>query len=125
MEFAEYARVLRRRWWLAALAVLLCLGASAAATFTQTPVYRSSTRLLVSGSSSVSAIDEISRRQLANERAVAFAQIASTGPAVAAGIQAAGVRTPASVSASADGSSPFISLVVTGRNGRDAAAVAN
>src|SRR4051794_20255769 len=108
MEFAEYVRVLRRRWWLVALATILCLGAAAAATFLATPTYRASSRLLVSGSSSVSAIDEISRRQLANERAVAYAQIASTGPAVQAAEQAAGATTGVSVSASADGDSPFI-----------------
>jgi capsular exopolysaccharide synthesis family protein len=125
VELTEYLRVLRRRWWLVALGLLVCVGAAAAATFTQAPRYRASTRLLVSGSSSVSAIDEISRRQLADQRAVAYSQIASTGPAIQAAVQAAGVKTGVSVVASADTTSPFIRIAVTGRSSHDVAAVAN
>lgn len=62
MEFAGYLGILRRRWWLIALATIVSV--AGAATYLQTPQYRASTRLLVSASASESAIDEITKRQL-------------------------------------------------------------
>ena len=124
MELADYLRTLRRRWWLVALALVVCIAGAALATYVQDPTYRASARLLVSGASSTSAIDEISRRQLATERAVAYAQIASTGPAVSAAVIRAGA-TGASVEATADGDSPFLSVIVTAGTAEDAQAVAN
>ena len=125
VELADYLRVLRRRWWLIALAVIVCVAAAMVATMLQPKRYQASTRLLVSGSSSVSAIDEISRRELANQRAVAYAQIAGTGPAVAEAVRRAHATTSPRIRASADGVSPFITIVATGPRAEDVARVAN
>jgi capsular exopolysaccharide synthesis family protein len=125
VELADYLRVLRRRWRLIALSLVVCIAAAGAATLLQPKQYRSSTRLLVSGSSSVSAIDEISRRELANQRAVAYAQIAGTGPAVAEAVKESGAKTYPTIRASADGTSPFITILAIGSNAQDVASVAN
>src|SRR4051812_35284730 len=96
----------------------------------QTKKYAASTQILVSGASSISATDELSRRQLAVQRATAFAQIAGTAPAVQAALQAAETTAgPFSkpggpvVSAIADGTEPFINIRVTDRDPRRAQAV--
>lgn len=125
MEFADYLALLRRRWWLVALALVVCIAGSVVSTVTATKQYRTSARLLVSASSSESAIDEITKRQLSSQRAVAYAQYASTRPAVDAAVQAAGVTTTPSVTASADSSSPFLTITATSTDAAAAAAVAN
>lgn len=132
MELADYLIVVRRRWALIALVLVACVAGAAAATMLQTPKYRTSTRLIVSGTSSVSAVDEISRRQLATQRAVAFSQIATTPPAVGAALQAASreegpfsSKGGPGVSASATGKDPFLDIVVTDSDPHRAAAVAN
>ena len=111
------------------LVVIGCVGGAILATSQQTKLYRTSTRILVSGSSDVSAVDEITRRQLATQRAVAFAQIATTGPAVQAAFTEAlrhvqGRPGYPSVSATATGTDPFLVIVVTDSDPRGAAAVA-
>ena len=71
MELADYLRVLRRRWWMVLLAVLACTAGAWGFSQVQTPVYTTSTRLLVSGIQGVDSqtFDEVSRRQLAADRA--------------------------------------------------------
>lgn len=125
MEFADYLAMLRRRWRLIALGLIVCLAGAEVSTYLQTPKYRTSTRLLVSATAAESAIDEITKRQLASQRAVAYAQYATTGPAVAAATQEARVSSGVSVAATASGSSPFLIITTTSSNARAAAAVAN
>lgn len=126
MELADYLRVLRRRWWLILLVVVICTAGAVAASYTQTPRYTTTTRLLVSGIQGGNAIDEIARRQLANQRAVAYSQLVSTGPAVAAAVRRSGMTGAAqSISASADGSSPFVVVTVQANSARAAQAIAN
>ena len=125
MEFADYLVVVRRRWRLLALALIVCVAGAEASTYLQTPRFRTSTRLLVSASSSESAIDEITKRQLASQRAVAYAQYATTGPAVAAAVAEARATTGVSVSATASATSPFLVIVTTSANAKAAADVAN
>jgi capsular exopolysaccharide synthesis family protein len=132
VELVDYVRVLRRRWWLVALVIIACVAGAAIATVLTTPEYQSTAKLIVNGSSNVSGVDEIVSRELADQRATAFAQIASTGPAVQAALkQAESTHAPfnskgsPSVSASATGTSPFITIDVTDSDPRRAEAVAN
>jgi polysaccharide biosynthesis transport protein len=126
VELADYFLVLRRRWWLIVLIAAVCSGGAAATTFAKAPQYTATTRLLVSGGQSGGANDEISRRQLANQRAVAYAQLVDTGPADAAAAQAAdSIASNASTSAIADGNSPFIVITVQAGSAQAAQQIAN
>jgi succinoglycan biosynthesis transport protein ExoP len=125
VEFADYLALLRRRWRLIALGLIVCIAGAETATYLQTPKYRTGTRLLVSATASESAIDEITKRQLASQRAVAYAQYATTGPAIAAATAEAQATTAVSVAATASGSSPFLVITVTSSNAKAAADVAN
>jgi capsular exopolysaccharide synthesis family protein len=133
VDLIGYLRLLRRRWWIIALAIVVCVGAALGATRLEHKRYQSSTRLLVSGSSSLSAVDEITRRQLAQQRAVLFSQIATTDPVVRAAENAAdGTGTAENVAAAhpaiaatADGNDPFLTITVTADTPRAAQAIAS
>lgn len=125
MEFAEYLAMLRRRWRLVVIGILICLAGAEIATTLKTRTYRTSTRLLVSATAPESAIDEITKRQLSSQRAAAYAQYATTGPAVAAAVKEADVTVPVSVSATATGTSPFLVIITTSQSAQAAADVAN
>lgn len=133
MELIGYLRLLRRRWWIVLLAILVSVGAAIGGTHLEHKRYQTSTKLLVSGSSSLSAVDEITRRQLAQQRATLFSQIATTDPVVQAAVQQAATDSPAanattsavSVSASATGNDPFLVITVTADRPLAAQAVAN
>ena len=132
VELIDYVRIVRRRWATIFLVMIACVGGAAIATELTTPKYEATTQLVVNGSSTVSPIDEVTTRQLAEERAVAFAQIAGTSPAVQAALkQAQASEGPfsksgsPSVSASANGTSPFINITVPDSDARRAQAVAN
>ena len=127
MELSDYLRVLRRRWWMVLLSLLVCTGGAFLTSKAQTPVFTTSTRLLVSGIDDAAnqSLDEVSRRQLASERAGAYAQLAGTGPAIGAAVDAAGANgSQPSVTAAADGVSPFIVITVSATSGRAAQAIA-
>lgn len=134
MDLLGYLRLLRRRWWIIALAVLVSVGGAIGATQLQHKRYHTSTRLLVSGSSSLSVVDEITRRQLAQQRAVLFSQIATTDPVVRAAENAANEAVPGqpkvesaspAVTAVASGSDPFLTITVAANTPEAAQAVAN
>ena len=119
MELIDYIQILRRRWILIALVIIACVGGAVAATKFTTPTYQATSRLIVSGSSPVSASDGTAS-QVAAQRATAFAQIISTQTAVQAALKEAEARSgpfePSaypSVSASADGINPFITVDVS------------
>lgn len=133
MDLIGYLRLLRRRWWIISLAILVSVGAAVAATSIQHKRYQTSTRLLVSGSSSLSAVDEITRRQLAQQRAVLFSQIATTSPVISAAVKAAdathlnppAAASNAAIGASASGDDPFLTITVTADTPTAAQAIAN
>ncbi len=132
MELIDYIHILRRRWILIALVMIACVGGAAAATKLTTPTYQATSKLIVNGSSVVSGADEVVSRELAADRATAFAQIISTAPAVQAALKEAEAKAgpfkPSgypSVTASADGTDPFITVDVTDTDPRRAQAVAN
>jgi polysaccharide biosynthesis transport protein len=131
VELLDYLHVARRRMVLILVIVVGCVAGAGVATAFQPTTYQTSARLIVSGASSVSSVDEISRRELAVQRAVAFSQIATTGPAVTAAINSASAAGPfkpcasPAVSSSADGTDPFLTVTVTDCDPNQAAAVAN
>jgi capsular exopolysaccharide synthesis family protein len=133
VDLIGYLRLLRRRWWIIALAVIISTSAALGVTHFEHKRYKSATRLLVSGSSSISAVDEITRRQLAQQRAVLFAQIATTDPVVAAATKAVDKKQPGepvesarpAVSTSATGNDPFLTITVAADTPEAAQALAN
>ena len=114
MELADYLRVLRRRWWLVALAMLVGAGGAFGASLTQAPRYQSSTQLLIGGAANESDNQELVARQLAAQRAGAYSLLLPAPPAVAEVARRAGVPgAPAVVTATADGTSAYIDITVT------------
>lgn len=55
-DIREYLRMFRRRWWLAALTLLACVGAAVGATMLQPKIYEGRTRLFV-GQQTISRSD--------------------------------------------------------------------
>ena len=47
MEFGDYSRILRKRWWIIAVAVVLTAGSAFIFSRLQTPIYKSSAQILV------------------------------------------------------------------------------
>jgi capsular exopolysaccharide synthesis family protein len=132
VELIDYVRILRRRWALIVLVLIACVAGAVVATKLSTPQYQASARLIVNGSSSLSGVDEITNRELADERATSLAQIAETGPSVEAALKKAEATSgPFShtgnpvVTASASGTDPFININVTDTDPHRAQAVAN
>ncbi len=126
MELADYLKMLRRRWWLVTLAVVLASVGAGAASLAQAPRYTTSTRLLVAGTSGGASAEESAARLLANQRAAAYTRLLTTGPAVALAVGAAGTPDAAPVvTAAADGSSPFILITVEASSAVGARALAN
>jgi len=132
VELIDYVHILRRRAILMVLIIAACVGGAWFATTQQIKTYQAHAELIVNGSSQLGAADEIVNRQLAADRAVAFAQIAGTAPAISAaadhaqkvaGPFSSGARV--SITATADGTSPFIQINVEGSRPAQLQAVAN
>lgn len=125
MEIADYVRVLRRSWLIIVIAVIAGGLGGYWVYGSKTPMYRSSARMIVSGSSSATT-DEVAARLLASQRAVALSQVAATPPAVAAAEKAAGFpHADVSVEATATGASPFLAVSVAGPSPTEAKAIAD
>ncbi len=80
MELREYALVVRRRWWLIALASFVALVAAYAVARTQQPTYRSSVKLEVTGRidyGQILAIDKLLRQIAARVTTTTVAEAAS------------------------------------------------
>lgn len=132
MELVDYLGVLRRRWILVVLAVLVCGGSAFAYSASQPKSYATVTRLVMSGltgSGEGSATgDEVAQSRLAVERASTFMAFGNTLPAADAALSAAGYSPSGgrpTVSISADGVAPFLTIVATDHDPVRAAAVAN
>src|SRR4051794_6385971 len=111
---------------------MLSAGAALGATQLQHKRYTTGTRLLVSGSSSLSPVDEITRRQLAQQRAVLFSQIATTSPVFTAAAQEADKTASVpvegqglAINAVASGADPFLTISVTANTPEAAQIMAN
>jgi capsular exopolysaccharide synthesis family protein len=130
VNWSGFGDVLRRRWQVVFLVVLLGVGAALLVTQFQGRRYESSVRLLVSGSSPGSA-GESASHGLAAERARLFAQIATTDAVVASAEQTADGTlhgqvggSHVAVRASAHGGEPFLTITATADDPDVALAVA-
>ncbi|MBO0883352.1 MAG: hypothetical protein J2P17_24055, partial [Mycobacterium sp.] len=125
MEIADYVRVLKRSWLLIVIAVIAGGLGGYWVYDSKTPMYRSSVRMIVSGSGN-GVGDEVAARLLATQRALALSQVASTVPAVDAAKRAAGFsRADVSATSTADGSSPFLTVSVVGQSPTEVKAIAD
>jgi capsular exopolysaccharide synthesis family protein len=107
VELADLVSVLRRRWWMVALALAICTLGSGVFSLLQPKVYSSSVKLLVP----TGDVANVQSRAQALDAATSYAQFAGTGPAIATAIAASNTRQiPVSVSALTDGISPFFEV---------------
>ena len=114
MELVDLLSLLRRRLWLVISGILIGAAAATMASLIQQPRYTTATQVIVAGGSNESSVDEMVRRQLAAERALAYAVLLGTAPAVERVAESVGRRgSNPVVSAAAGGDRPFITIVVT------------
>ncbi|MHA3704652.1 hypothetical protein ACXR2U_20970 [Jatrophihabitans sp. YIM 134969] len=113
------AAALRRGWPLLALTVVAGLIGAVVALNAVTPVYRSTTVLLVKPQPAATVSDRLGEQAAATVRAIGLAQIAATLPSLSEAADVAGL--PGSppelgmrVYASATGSDPFVTITVSG-----------
>ena len=129
MELVDYLGVLRRRFLLVLLVVLVCGGTAFGYSALQPKTYVTVTRLVMTGLTSAgSTSDEVALRQLTVARAGTFMAFGNSQPAADAALAAAGYRPGDGrpvVAVSADGVTPFLTIVATDTNPVRAAAVAN
>ena len=124
VELADYLKILRRRWWLPVLAVVVCVAAATGLSLMEKPRYTATTRLLVVGafSSTGQAGDT---GQGAAQQASTLAQLIQTGPALAIAAQAANAagQNPV-VTAQATSGTPFLVISVEADSAQAASAMA-
>lgn len=128
MELVDYVRVLRRRWKVVLLAMIVCAGAAYGLAVRQTPTYSASARLVVSAPQGGGFVDELTSRTLAVSRASAYATYASTTPAIDAALKGGGYPPGTArpqVTGSADGETPFLTVTALDSDPVKAAAVVN
>jgi polysaccharide biosynthesis transport protein len=89
VDLTGYTDLLRRRWRIAALIVLLSVGVALVVTQLQQRRYQSTVGMVVSGSSPTTS-GETAGRDLAAARAAAFAQLVATDAVLPSAEQAAG-----------------------------------
>ncbi len=77
MQFREYLLVVRRRWWIIAIAAVASIGTAYGVAQAQTPIYRSSLRLEVSGRvdyGQIMAMDKLLRQLAARVTTTSVAE---------------------------------------------------
>lgn len=131
MDLSYYLRVLRRNWLLLVIVLVCCVLGAAGAAWLKQSQYTVSTTLVETSGQNVDPTQEAASRQLVGQHAATLSQFATTTPVEQAVIEAASRSTgiaphaPAGITASADGSSPFLTITVTDGSPRWAQAVAN
>jgi succinoglycan biosynthesis transport protein ExoP len=110
VDLIRHTGLVRRRWRVVALAVVACLAVSVAVAAARTPLYTSTTRLLVPFDGAAASDHDV-----AAQRALLVAQLVSTAPARDAAVSAAG-GGHARVSGAADGRGPFVVVRVVARS---------
>lgn len=121
MDIADYLGIARRRWWIVAVAVVVCALSAGLFTLVQPKVYTATVRLLIPASAQTAAA-----RTEAAGAATAYAELAMTTPAIEqAKTAAGGITVPVTVQVTADGASPFIDISVSSTDPMTATRVAN
>jgi uncharacterized protein involved in exopolysaccharide biosynthesis len=127
----SYAHALRKGWWVVALAVLAALGAAAALTARQTPVYRASATVVVAPNTSVEGVADVLRTLETLERRsviATFARIPSSPQmraAVAQRLELPGDLRGIRIEGSVLPSTNILTIEVEGGSAEQVAAVAN
>jgi succinoglycan biosynthesis transport protein ExoP len=111
VQLTDYIKILRRRWWLIALSVSLCVLAAVAVSARQASRYTSTTRLLVTSQGGDPQAVQFSS-QIASARAASYAQLIQTPPGVAVVRDLAKVTTETVSVEAAAGGTPFITISV-------------
>lgn len=122
VDSIKYVRALARSWWLIVLAVIAGGAGGWWVYHSATPMYQTGVRLVVTLDDP--NLDQISSVSIAASQAQALQQVATTGPAIMAAETKAGVTGVPGITASASGSSPFVTISVTDTNPVEAAKVA-
>ncbi len=123
LNLADYLAVLRRRWLLLALG--LALGAAGAIGYSaqQTPLYRSSTSLLVGNDPSIDSLD--SGRSAVDRRRLLQNEVQFIGSERVAAAAAEELGFTATVSAGAADNADLVVITAESRDAGQAAAIAN
>lgn len=129
MELIDYIRVLRRRWLLVVLAVLVSAGAAVAYSVRQPPVYVAQTNAVVShdAAKNASTADLTGAAQDALT-ATTLSQIGGSTPVLQAALQQAGISIrsgPVSISIVSTPASPFLTVRATADDAVVATRLAN
>ena len=114
MTLRDYAQLLRRRWLLVVLVTLVCGGAAAALSLSETPEYASSVSLFVSASASpTDAGSVIAAEQLTQERVASYANLAGSRNLAAEVVRQLGLNeSPESLASRISASVPTNTVVL-------------
>ncbi len=128
LELRDYLQVLRRRKWIIAITLIVCVGAAFAFSLTQTPVYGTGAKVLLDESLSESLFvtpqeGGASSNDISRERANEIEIMSS--PEVRQRIRDQLGRAPDPVSFSTLGTSDVVEVSAESENAEDAAATAN
>ncbi|MDX6286413.1 MAG: tyrosine-protein kinase [Frankiales bacterium] len=129
MDLRDYLRVLRTRWRLIALCTLVAIGAAAAYSTQQTPLYRASTQLFVAGASA-DISGALTGQQFSQQRVQSYAQIVNSPAVVDPVVKELGLSlTPGQVAAEISADVPpntvLLNIHVTDTQPARAQAIAN
>src|SRR4051794_17941976 len=75
MDLRQALSALRTSWWLPVVGLVVGVGATLLATFTQTPLYASTTQLFVSTTQSTSTSDVFQGGQFSQQRVKSYSQL--------------------------------------------------
>jgi succinoglycan biosynthesis transport protein ExoP len=78
VELQAFVSLARRRWWVAALALVVCLGASAALSSSKPKIYRASARLYVNVQGATGTKDQAEGFQLASQLLASYAKVVNS-----------------------------------------------
>jgi succinoglycan biosynthesis transport protein ExoP len=124
LESTQYVRAVLRSSWLVFLTLLAGGVGGYIAFHGETPLYRSSIRMIVA--TTTGGLDPVAASTIAGQRAEILAQVAPTAPAIQDALTAAGqTKSAGGLSVSASSSGPFVTVLASSPHASVANAVAN